>query len=43
MVDEAFLLEGFHVPQTRSMEHPYLRNTFPLREPFHKPILRAWQ
>ena len=39
MVDEAFLLEGFHVPQTRSMEHPYLRNNFPLRQVFHKPIL----
>ena len=24
------------VAQTGSMEHPYLRNTFLLREPFHK-------
>ena len=32
----------FNVPQTGSMEHPYLRNTSPLRELFHKRILRGW-
>ena len=42
MVDEAFLLEGFHVPQTRSLEQYATPDISPLRGPFHKRILLTW-